>query len=184
MALFGRKKKVSNTGYEPSLEGCKAKVLFVCMGNICRSPTAQGVFERLIKEKGLDDAICLDSAGTLSYHVGRPPDDRAQQAAEQRGYDLSEYRARQVASEDASRFDYIVVMDETNLMDVRGVFPKDAWPKVKLFLDFVGGGRRGREVPDPYSGGADDFEIVLNLVEKAAEGLLRQISRDFNLEIS
>lgn len=185
MALFGKKKKkVSGSGYEPQLDGCKAKVLFVCMGNICRSPTAQGVFERLVTEKGLRESICIDSAGTVAYHVGRPPDDRAQAAATERGYDLSDYRARLVGSEDADRFDYIVVMDETNLMDVRSVFPKDAWSRVKLFLDYSPGGRRGREVPDPYSGGADGFELVLDLVEKAADGLLRQIGRDFNLTVN
>ncbi|MGV6815663.1 MAG: low molecular weight protein-tyrosine-phosphatase [Thiotrichales bacterium] len=183
MAFFGKKKKSAAAGYEPQLDGCKVKVLFVCMGNICRSPTAQGVFQRLIAEKGLDDTICIDSAGTISYHVGRPPDERAQQAATERGYDLSEYRARRVTAEDAERFDYIVVMDETNMMDVRSEFPKDAWPRVKLFLDYSPGGRRGQEVPDPYSGGSADFELVLDLVEKAADGLLRQIGRDFNLPV-
>ncbi len=182
MALFkSRKKKKPTAGYTPDLDGCQVKVLFVCMGNICRSPTAQGVFQRLIDEAGLTQSICLDSAGTISYHVGRPPDERAQQAASERGYDLSAYRARQVSSVDAARFDYIVVMDETNLLDVRSQFPKESWSKVQLLMDYAPGGRKGQEVPDPYAGGADDFERVLDLVEKAAQGLLERIRQAHQL---
>ncbi len=185
MGLFRRSKSKKNldTPIDPAtlVEGKTVSVLFVCMGNICRSPTAQGVFSRLVNEAGLEDKIGIDSAGTISYHVGRPPDSRAQTAAKERGYDLSEYRARLVEAIDCERFDYILVMDETNMLDVRSVVPKSCWGKLRLFLDFDPAGRKGREVPDPYSGGANDFERVLDLVEKAAAGLLDHMRKTHNL---
>ncbi len=185
MGLFRRSKQKKNidTPTDPAtlVEGKSVSILFVCMGNICRSPTAQGVFSRLVKEAGLDDKIGIDSAGTISYHVGRPPDSRAQNAAKERGYDLSEYRARLVDASDCGHFDYILVMDETNMLDVRSVLPKSCWGKLHLFLDFDPTGRKGREVPDPYSGGANDFERVLDLVERAAAGLLEHIRKTHEL---
>ncbi|HFD86692.1 MAG TPA: low molecular weight phosphotyrosine protein phosphatase [Gammaproteobacteria bacterium] len=177
MALFRRSRKKVVPEQDPAdlVRGRKVSILFVCMGNICRSPTAQGVFTHLVKEQGLRDVIGIDSAGTVSYHVGRAPDSRAQKAAEGRGYDLSEFRARLVSAKDCELFDYILVMDETNLLDVRSVVPKSCWNKIHMFMDFDTSGRKGREVPDPYSGGANDFERVLDLVEKAASGLLEHI---------
>jgi protein-tyrosine phosphatase len=163
------------------VKGKAVSVLFVCMGNICRSPTAQGVFSRLVEEAGLSDKIGIDSAGTLAYHVGKPPDPRAQNAANERGYDLSDFRARQVGGADCTLFDYILVMDETNMLDVSSVVPKSCWQKLHLFLDFDPAGRKGREVPDPYSGGANDFKRVLDLVEKAATGLLDHIRKTHDL---
>ncbi|MGF1644811.1 MAG: low molecular weight protein-tyrosine-phosphatase [Thiotrichales bacterium] len=151
------------------------KVLFVCMGNICRSPTAQGVFAHRVREEGLEHAIEIDSAGTHAYHVGQPPDKRSLVAASKRGYDLSELRARRVGAKDCEHYDYILVMDEMNLLDVRSKCARAAWPKVRLFLEFAGPSHQGREVPDPYSGGHSDFERVLDLVEIAAKGLLKHI---------
>jgi protein-tyrosine phosphatase len=185
MGLFrrSRNKKNLDVPTDPSelVEGKAVSILFVCMGNICRSPTAQGVFARLVEEAGLTDQIGIDSAGTLSYHVGKPPDSRAQNAAKERGYDLSDFRARLVETKDCERFDYILVMDETNMLDVRSVVPKSCWHKLHLFLDFDSTGRKGREVPDPYSGGANDFERVLDLVERAAAGLLEQVRKTHDL---
>lgn len=185
MGLFRRTKKkkydVIKQDIDAIVDGKKVSILFVCMGNICRSPTAQGVFARLVKEAGFEEAIGIDSAGTISYHVGRPPDARAQEAAEARGYDLSEFRARLVEPKDCERFDYILVMDETNMLDVRSMLPKSCWDKLHMFLDFDTSGRKGREVPDPYSGGADDFQRVLDLVERAAAGLLSHVRNAHNL---
>jgi protein-tyrosine phosphatase len=183
MALFRRAKKKAEPPPDPAelVAGRKVSVLFVCMGNICRSPTAQGVFMHLVREQGLEELIGIDSAGTVSYHVGRSPDSRAQKAAGSRGYDLSEFRARLVSPTDCELFDYIVVMDETNMLDVRSVVPKSCWEKIHLFMDFDQSGRKGREVPDPYSGGANDFERVLDLVEKAASGLLNHIKTAHSL---
>jgi protein-tyrosine phosphatase len=149
-------------------------VLFVCMGNICRSPTAQGVFTQQVQAAGLEDAIAIDSAGTVPYHVGKAPDSRAQDAANQRGYDLSDLRARLVTRADGENFDYVLVMDETNLLDVRSVLAKSDWGKLHMFLDFLPG-PAGREVPDPYSGDKKNFTLVLDLVEEASAGLLKHI---------
>ncbi|MGF1547182.1 MAG: low molecular weight protein-tyrosine-phosphatase [Thiotrichales bacterium] len=151
------------------------KVLFVCMGNICRSPTAHGVFAHRVREHGLDHLIEIDSAGTHAYHVGEPPDDRSQVAAARRGYDLSDLKARRVGAKDCEHYDYILVMDEMNLLDVRSKCPRSCWPRVRLFMDFAGPSHQGKEVPDPYSGSKSDFERVLDLVEIAAKGLLQHI---------
>jgi len=159
----------------------EVSVLFVCMGNICRSPTAQGVFTRRVEEAGLTDKIEVDSAGTVPYHVGKAPDSRAQSAAAERGYDLSDYRARLVTRADGESHDYIVVMDETNLLDVRSVLTKKNWQNLHMFLDFLPGGPPGREVPDPYSGGKDGFTLVLDLVEQASQGLLKHIREKHQL---
>jgi len=155
-------------------------VLFVCMGNICRSPTAQGVFTQQIQAAGLEDKIAIDSAGTVPYHVGKAPDSRAQSAASERGYDLSSFRARLVTRADGEIYDYLIVMDETNLLDVRSVLNKKDWPKLHMFMDFMSG-ISGQEVPDPYSGGKDDFTHVLDLVEEASQGLLTHIRETHSL---
>jgi protein-tyrosine phosphatase len=153
----------------------KTSVLFVCMGNICRSPTAEGVFRHYVVEAGLDEQIVIDSAGTHAYHVGNPPDRRAKAAAERRGISLGNLRARRVSDVDFERFDYIIAMDEDNIAHLKDESPPEHRSKVRLFLEFSSG--REREVPDPYYGGAAGFERVLDLVEEASRGLLETLSR-------
>jgi protein-tyrosine phosphatase len=150
------------------------KVLFVCMGNICRSPMAEGAFKHYVREAGLAGRIVSDSAGTHGYHVGDPPDPRAQAAASRRGYDLASLRARQVRADDFDAFDYVLAMDEANLRWLEPLCPPQHARKLKLLLEFSDDAAR-REVPDPYYGGADGFENVLDLVEQAAQGLLRHL---------
>jgi len=148
------------------------RVLFVCMGNICRSPLSQGVFEDVLRREGLEDKVSVDSAGTGHWHVGEPPDERASSAAALRGLDLSSQRARQVRPEDCENFDYILTMDEDNYRTVAALCRGSA--VVRPFLDFATDSPE-REVPDPYYGGPDGFEQVLDLVEEASEGLLEDI---------
>ena len=148
------------------------RVLFVCMGNICRSPLAQGVFERVLRREGLEGEVFVDSAGTGHWHVGSPPDDRAMEAASLRGVDISSQRARLITLEDCRAFDYILTMDEYNYRTVAALCRGTA--VVRPFLDFATGSPE-RWVPDPYSGGPDEFEHVLDLVEEASEGLLGDI---------
>jgi len=148
-------------------------VLFVCMGNICRSPTAEGVFRKVVEDAGMADAIQIDSAGTHAYHAGEPPDRRAQAAASSRGYVLSEIRARRVADEDFVEFDYVVAMDEDNLLNLQDRATEEATTELVLFLEFSES--HENEVPDPYYGGASGFERVLDLVEEASRGLLAHI---------
>jgi protein-tyrosine phosphatase len=150
------------------------RVLFVCMGNICRSPTAEGVFRRLVEQQGLAGQISVDSAGTHDYHIGDAPDPRSQSAAARRGYDLSGLRARQIVLDDFSTYHYILAMDKTNLGLLQQRCPENCRDRLKLFLEFADDGASG-EVPDPYYGGAQGFEEVLDLVEHAAQGLLRDI---------
>lgn len=148
------------------------RVLFVCMGNICRSPTAQGVFERVVQENGLEEALEVDSAGTHGYHVGRPPDSRAQAAALARGIDLGRQRARQFTAADFSYFDYVMAMDQANLQILRAECPGELQGRLELFLSYAPEART-LEVPDPYYGGDRGFEQVLDLVEQASQGLVR-----------
>ena len=148
----------------------KVGVLFVCMGNICRSPTAEGVFRHYVAEAGLADRFEIDSAGTHAYHVGEPPDKRAQQAAERRGFSLADIRARRVAPEDFERFHHIIVMDQDNLVVLHEQADAEQRAKIRLFLEYTSGPET--EVPDPYYGGATGFERVLDLVEDASRGLL------------
>lgn len=150
------------------------KVLFVCMGNICRSPTAHGVFRELVRREGLERQVRVDSAGTHAYHVGNPPDQRAQATAEQRGVQLSDLRARQVKPKDFEKFDYVIAMDQDNLAALQAMCPPGLEERVRLFLDFAPQ-RPEREVPDPYYGGRQGFEHVFDLVEEAAQGLLNEI---------
>lgn len=154
----------------------KIKVLFVCMGNICRSPTAQGVFEQLVHSHGLADRITVDSAGTHAYHVGNPPDKRSQAAAQGRGLDLSTQRARQVKGDDFRAFDYILAMDRANLDDLLRHGSPEQRGRIRLFMSFASRWESD-EVPDPYYGGSTGFERVLDMVEDAAEGLLAHIRR-------
>jgi len=152
------------------------KVLFVCMGNICRSPTAEGVFRHCVKSAGLEARITADSAGTHDYHVGEPPDERAQRAALRRGYDLSALRGRQVSPGDFSEFQWLLAMDDTNLHALERMCPPQHAQKLRLFMDFAAG-LAVREVPDPYYGGEQGFERVLDMVEQAAQGLLDHLRR-------
>ena len=148
------------------------RVLFVCMGNICRSPLAQGVFEDVLRREGLEGEVSVDSAGTGAWHVGSPPDERALSAASLRGVDISSQRARRIKPEDCRNFDYVLTMDEENYRAVAGLCRGSA--VVRPFLDFATDSPE-TAVPDPYYGGPDGFEHVLDLVEEASEGLLEDI---------
>lgn len=160
----------------------KISVLFVCMGNICRSPTAEGVFRHLAQSAGMGGKIVIDSAGTHDYHIGREPDPRTREAAAKRGYDLSALRGRQVSREDFHEFDYILAMDRENLSNLQRICPAEMTHKVGLFLEH-GVNFSEREVPDPYYGGAKGFEHVLDLVEDAARGLLQKLEREHALRV-
>lgn len=155
-------------------------VLFVCMGNICRSPTAEGVFRKVVRDANLHDLILVDSAGTHAYHIDEPPDRRARAAAERRGFSLEDIRARRVSSEDFERFDYILAMDEDNLSILRESAPEHHQHKIRLFLEFSDSAPV-LEVPDPYYGGTSGFERVLDLVEEASRGLLEALKREGSL---
>ena len=150
------------------------KVLFVCLGNICRSPTAEGVFRALVERQELGQQIAVDSAGVGAWHIGSPPDRRAQAAARQRGIDLAGQRARQAKAGDFQRFDYILAMDAQNHSDLAGLCPPGEEHRLHRFLDFAPELSR-RDVPDPYYGGGDGFNIVLDMIEAASEGLLAHI---------
>lgn len=149
-------------------------VLFVCLGNICRSPTAHGVFQRLVNQSNASDSILIDSAGTGDWHIGHAPDRRATRAASERGYDLSELRARQVEPEDFEAFDFILAMDHQNLRDLQTLSPDGYTGELDLFLRFANNFTE-KEVPDPYYGGDQGFENVLNMIEDASQGLLDHI---------
>lgn len=149
-------------------------VLFVCLGNICRSPTAQGVFARQLEAEGLQDRVRIDSAGTGDWHVGKSPDPRATDAARQRGIDLTDQRARQVSLEDFYTFDYILAMDRANLGDLRSMAPPNGEARVELFLSYARHSDT-EEVPDPYYGGESGFTRVLDLITDAGGGLLAEL---------
>ncbi|MDX1754824.1 MAG: low molecular weight protein-tyrosine-phosphatase [Marinobacter sp.] len=152
----------------------KVRVLFVCLGNICRSPTAQGVFQRAVDQAGLDRLVEVDSCGTGSWHVGKAPDERAIEAARRRGIDIGHLRARQFQPRDLARFDFVLVMDRQNLADVREHWQREGGTEPELFLAYAG--MEGPlEVPDPYFGGAQGFERVLDLIESASQGLIASI---------
>lgn len=154
------------------------RVLFVCMGNICRSPTAEGVFSRLIQEQGIAGRIEVDSAGTHAYHIGEPPDRRAQVSAMKRGIDLSAQRARRIEKTDFERFDYVLAMDEENYDRLAALCPEAHQAKLKLLMDYAPALKQ-TEVPDPYYGGDNGFERVLDMVEHAAQGLLADIRKRY-----
>lgn len=156
------------------------KVLFVCLGNICRSPTAHGIFVQRLQEAGLEQRVWVDSAGTGDWHIGRAPDPRTQEAAALRGYDLSALRARQVTPADFDAFDYILAMDRANLDDLRDMRPLSFQGELALFLDYAASSVR--EVPDPYYGGSDGFDRVLDLVEAGADGLLAALRQRHGLD--
>ena len=155
-------------------------VLFVCMGNICRSPTAQGVFEKLVEAHGLSDKIRIDSAGTHAYHEGEKPDKRASDTALRRGIDLSTQRARRVIAGDFIIFDYILAMDQSNYEELAEICSADESTKLHLFMGFSSENHT-REVPDPYYGGPAGFERVLDLIESASSGLLAEIRQQHDV---
>jgi protein-tyrosine phosphatase len=152
------------------------KVLFVCLGNICRSPTAEGVFRHLLAQEAPELRVEIDSAGTAGYHIGHPPDLRSQRAAHARGIDLSGLRARQVAAEDFLRFDLILAMDRDNLEELEAMRPAESRARVQLFLEYAPELAR-TEVPDPYYGDARGFEEVLNLSAAASRGLIAALQK-------
>jgi protein-tyrosine phosphatase len=156
------------------------RVLFVCMGNICRSPTAQGVFAQLVESQGLTSLIQIDSAGTHAYHVGEPPDVRATQAAKKRNIELGSQRARRVTGDDFLDFDYVLAMDRSNYDDLISLCPPEHQSKLYLFLEFATGLAED-EVPDPYYGGITGFERVLDMIEQASQGLLAEIRQRHRL---
>lgn len=150
-------------------------ILFVCTGNICRSPTAEGVMRAKLEAAGLGAGIHVDSAGISSYHVGEAPDRRSQLHASRRGYDLSGQRARRLLPEDFQRFDYLLAMDRSHLDAMEAIAPRQGLGRTMLFLDFAAGAAT-REVPDPYYGGDGGFERVLDLIEAACDGLIAELA--------
>lgn len=180
-SMFARcKDTLTGARYTPGsllaeLEWILVNVLFVCLGNICRSPISQGVFEDLLRREGLENEVSADSAGTGAWHIGEPPDARAQKSASDRGFDLSDQRARRVTLEDCRTFDYVIPMDEDNYESVAALC-RQSKAEVKLFLEYASDSPE-REVPDPYFGGPDGFEHVLDLIEEAAAGLLEDIRK-------
>lgn len=158
----------------------KIKVLFVCMGNICRSPTAHGVFQHLVDQAELSEHIHVDSAGTHAYHVGNAPDRRSQMTAKARGYSLESLRARRVDTRDFDEFDYVLAMDQENYRILASICPGEMQGKLDMFLAFSDDFNEN-EVPDPYYGGDQGFENVLDMVESASNGLLRAIREKHNI---
>lgn len=149
-------------------------VLFVCMGNICRSPTAEGVFRNVLQQRGIEDLIEVDSAGTLAYHEGEPPDPRSQAMAQQHRIDISAQRARRVCPEDFVRYDYILAMDSDNMADLERACPPEFSTRLKLLCDFAP--HMGvQDVPDPYYGGGQGFEKVFQIIDASCAGLLKSI---------
>lgn len=178
----GTMPRMSNTSDRPApheVRPNKVGVLFVCMGNICRSPTAEAVFRQKVRQAGLEEFVEVDSAGTHAYHVGDPPDPRSTEHAARRGYDLTDLRGRQLSTYDAERFDYVIAMDRGNynriVREFGGAAAGDGQrAEVRMFLDFAPEVPEV-EVPDPYMGGAQGFEQVLDLVEAASDGLLAEV---------
>ncbi len=152
----------------------KASVLFVCLGNICRSPTAHGIFKKLVDDAGLNNTVAIDSCGTGDWHLDHAPDKRAQTAALQQGFDLSGLRSRLICQADFIRFDYILVMDKKNLHDVLLLCPEQFKHKCELFLTYANE-LAVDEVPDPYYGGDDGFEDVIEMIKVASLNLLKEI---------
>jgi protein-tyrosine phosphatase len=152
------------------------RVLLVCMGNICRSPTAEGVLRNYIRNNNLGDVFEVDSAGTHGYHVGEAPDSRTQRAASIRGYNLSQLRARKVARQDLDYFDLILAMDKSNLDNLRRMATPEQQERIKLFMEYARN-FEDDEVPDPYYGLGHGFDLVLDMVEDGAQGLIEEIKQ-------
>ncbi len=157
----------------------RIKVIFVCMGNICRSPTAHGIFQTLVDEAKLSDIIEVESAGTHNYHIGNPPDLRSQDTARNNGIDLSGLRARRFLSQDFDDFDYLIGMDKNNLVDMLSIKPEHYTAKVGLMLEYSDKYQQV-EVPDPYFGN-DGFDLVFDMVSDASAGLLRHIREKYTV---
>jgi len=155
----------------------QVSVLFVCLGNICRSPTAHAVFRNKVADSGLSESVRIDSAGTGHWHVGKPADRRASQVAASKGIEMADLRARQVDLGDLIAFDYVLAMDEANFQDLKAMALPEHHAKIHRFLDFAPQYEE-TQVPDPYYGGADGFEWVFELVEAASDGLIAQIEQD------
>lgn len=155
----------------------KVGVLFVCLGNICRSPTAEGVFRERASRAGMTSVLDIDSCGTGDWHIGKSPDPRAIAAAQRRNINIAQLRARQVVPEDFDRFHYVLAMDLQNLSDLSRLRLPEQRTEPRLFLDYSPN-KAVREVPDPYFGGREGFETVLDLIEAASEGLLNAIRRE------
>jgi protein-tyrosine phosphatase len=164
----------SSTEVTNSRAAGQLRILFVCLGNICRSPTAEIVFREIVAREAPELRLEIDSAGTAGYHIGSPPDSRTRQAALRRGYDMSAIRARVVEAEDFGRFDLLLAMDRQNFDTLRQRAPAALHGRIRLFLEFAPA-TGTTEVPDPYYGGPNGFEEVLDLVEAAARGLLEHI---------
>ena len=158
------------------MSGNKFSVLFVCTGNICRSPTAEAIFRKLAADAGMAETVTADSAGTHGYHVGEPPDPRAQEAAAKRGYDLSGLRARRFEEADFQRFDLVLAMDQDHYSILSNLAQPPAGHKLKLMMSYARGFPE-QEVPDPYYGGPQGFERVLDMLEDAAQGLLESLRK-------
>ena len=155
----------------------KVSVVFVCMGNICRSPTAEGVFRDVVKQQNMSDVISIDSAGTHAYHIGESPDPRSQSTALSHGVNLSSQRARKVVWEDFDRFNYVIAMDRSNLENLKNLQQSGQSAKLHLFMEFANDWDN-QEVPDPYYGGANGFDQVFDMVQSASEGLLEYIVKN------
>ena len=158
------------------VDNTMVKVVFVCMGNICRSPTADGVFTQIVETAGLSEVIKIDSAGTHAYHIGNPADPRSQECALRRGIDLGQLRARRVTERDFQEFDYVIAMDLDNYTNLEDLCPDGLLHKLKLFMDYAPH-LKIKEVPDPYYGGVNGFERVFDMVEEASKGLLEDIKQ-------
>ena len=154
-------------------------ILFVCMGNICRSPTAEVIFSQKIKDLDLEKSFVIESAGTHDYHVGEAPDVRSTQAAAKRGFDISKNKGRQVARSDLDRFDYLIAMDRQNYSFLKSLSSADTKNKIYLFLDFSPEIEL-HDVPDPYFGGVDGFEHVLDIIENGSKNIIKSIRPDRN----
>ncbi len=160
----------------------RTSILFVCIGNICRSPMAEGYFRKVVAEAGLTERFLIDSAATGSWHIGRPPDGRAQQALSSRGIDISTQRARQVTRDDFDRFDLLLAMDRSNYVRLRNLSPSTHEHKIELFLKFAP--EMGvSEVPDPYFGGMEGFAYALQLIEVASRGLLTSLVKTQSMTV-
>ncbi|GKT11182.1 MAG: protein-tyrosine phosphatase [Thiomicrorhabdus sp.] len=155
----------------------KVSVLFVCLGNICRSPTAHGIFRNMVREAGLEAEIEIDSAGTAAFHIGKSPDERSTLVAKQRGIEMADLRARQVDLGDFYQYDYVLAMDESNYANLKDIALPEHYDRLQMFLNYTSEFPE-TEVPDPYYGGAKGFDHVFDLVSSASEGLLKHIKKN------
>jgi len=162
------------------------KILFVCLGNICRSPTAEGVFRHKVNQRGIRDGylgdIFIDSAGTGAYHIGKKPDRRARETARQNGVNLEELRARQVTVQDFTDYDYILAMDQENIRAMKRICPAENSHKIRLLMDYAENCPGISEVPDPYSGGIEGFHRVYDIIDRANDGFLKYILARYDLK--